>query len=137
MLPPAEMDFSAFADIRHHLCTYDSKFMPGSEDFEKIEIVVPALLEDHQYEQLWQTTYRSYRVLGCRDYARIDLRLRNNIFYVLDINPNADLSPDTSMVYAAESKGISYGEFASRLVNLAAQRHAVFGAAYSRSTTAF
>lgn len=137
MLPPAEMDFSAFADIRRHLCTYDSKFMPGSEDFEKIEIVIPALLDDHQYEQIWQATYRSYRMFGCRDYARFDLRVRNNIFYILDINPNADLSPDTSMVYAAASKGISYGEFASQLVNLAAQRHAVFAAAFSRPIAAF
>lgn len=128
MLPPAEMDFSAFADIRRHLCTYDSKFIPGSEDFEKIEIVIPALLDDYQYELMRQIAYSSYQVLGCRDYARIDLRLRNNTFYVLDINPNADLSADTSMVYAAASKGITYGEFASGLVNLAAQRHAIFGA---------
>ncbi|MBN1380849.1 MAG: hypothetical protein JXA41_04155 [Deltaproteobacteria bacterium] len=128
MLPPAEMDFSAFEDMRWHICTYDSKFTPGSEDFEKIEIIVPASLEESEYLKLMQTVHWAYRLFGCRDYARIDLRLQDDIFYVLDINPNADLSPDTSMIYAAQSKGITYGEFVSRLVNLAAQRHVIFRA---------
>jgi len=70
---------------------------------------------------------RAYQIMGCRDYARIDLRLRNGIFYVLDINPNADISPDTSLAYAAEAAGLTYGILCSRLVNLAAQRHPIYG----------
>jgi hypothetical protein len=46
----------------------------------------------------------------------------------LDINPNADISPDTSLAYAAEAAGLSYGMVGSRLVNLAAQRHMILGA---------
>ena len=126
MLPPAEMDFSAFDDVRDRLCTYDSKFTPGSEHYEKIEMKVPALLEAGQRELLRRTVVRAYRIFGCRDYARIDLRLRDGVFYVLDVNPNADLSPDTSMVYAAQVAGLSYGQVASRLVHIAAQRHPVF-----------
>ncbi len=128
MLPPAEMNFSAFTETRRHLCTYDSKFKPGSEDFEKIELTVPAVLDDAQLRQLEQLSVGSYRAIGCRDYARIDLRLRNDTFYVLDINPNADLSPETSTVFAAASTGRSYGRFVSGLVNLAAHRHPVFSA---------
>lgn len=130
ILPPAEMDFSAFTDMRRHLCTYDSKFIPGSEDFEKVGIIIPVALDAQQYDQLQKVVADSYRALGCRDYARIDLRLRDNTFYILDINPNADLSPETTMVFAAALKGISYGEFASRIVNLAAQRHPIFGASF-------
>jgi len=127
MLPPAEMDFSAYQDRRRRLCTYDSKFVPESEDYEKIEIRVPAVLEEEQYRRLRETALGSYRALRCRDYARIDLRLRDDRFHVLDVNPNADLSPETSMVYAARSMGISYGGLCSRLVNLAARRHPRFG----------
>ena len=61
-----------------------------------------------------------------RDYARIDLRMKNDLYYVLDVNPNADFSPDTSLVYTAEEAGLSYGVMASCLVNLAAQRHPLF-----------
>jgi D-alanine-D-alanine ligase len=64
--------------------------------------------------------------MGCRDYARIDLRLLNGVYYVLDVNPNADFSPDTSSILAAELVGLSYGAMASCLVNLAALRHPVY-----------
>ena len=37
VLPAAEMDFSFFTDIKDRLCTYDSKFIPGSDHYEKIE----------------------------------------------------------------------------------------------------
>lgn len=126
-LPPAEMDFTALDNLRDRLCTFDSKFKPGSLHYEKIELRIPAELDASEHFQLTQTALRAYKAMGCRDYARIDLRSRNGIFYVLDINPNADLSPDTSMVYAAEAAGLTYGVVGSRLVNFAAQRHSLFG----------
>ena len=126
MLPPAEMDFSAFNNLRDRLCTFDSKFTPGSLHYEKIEIRIPAALDEHENLQLRQTAMQAYQVIGCRDYARIDLRLRNGVFYVLDINPNADISPDTSLAYAAEAAGLTYGILCSRLVNFAAQRHPLY-----------
>jgi D-alanine-D-alanine ligase len=64
--------------------------------------------------------------LGCRDYARIDIREKNDMFYVIDVNPNPDFSPDTSSIYAGEVAGMSYGAMASYIVNLAALRHPVF-----------
>jgi D-alanine-D-alanine ligase len=128
MLPPAEMDFSAFDNLRERLCTFDSKFIPGSDHYEKIELRIPAPLDEKELLGLRQTASQAYAAIGCRDYARIDLRLQNGSFFVLDVNPNADISPDTSLAYAAEAAGLSYGMVGSRLVNLAAQRHGIFGA---------
>lgn len=133
VLPAAEMDFSALDNVRDRLCTFDSKFTPGSLHYEKIELRIPAELDESEHLKLTQTALRAYEAMGCRDYARIDLRARNGIFYVLDINPNADLSPDTSMVYAAEAAGLTYGVVGSRLVNFAAQRHSVFGGPWGTS----
>jgi D-alanine-D-alanine ligase len=123
MLPPAEMDFSAFDNIKDRLCTYDSKFIPGSLHYEKIELEIPAQLNEDQIRHLERTSRQAYHAIGCRDYARIDLRLQKETFYVLDVNPNADITPDTSLAYAVEAAGLSYGYFASTLVHLAAQRH--------------
>ena len=77
-----------------------------------------------------QTVLAAYRATDCRDYARFDVRLRDGVFYVLDVNPNADVSPDTSMVLAAEMIGLSYGQLGSWLINLAARRHPIFGSEY-------
>jgi D-alanine-D-alanine ligase len=126
VLPAAEMDFSAFTRVKDRLCTFDAKFTPGSTHYEKIETRIPAPLNRMQLSSLEQTAIQTYRAMGCRDYARIDLRMENDILYVLDVNPNADLSPDTSSVCAAEAAGLSYGVMASYLVNLAAQRHPLF-----------
>jgi D-alanine-D-alanine ligase len=126
MLPPAEMDFAAFSDVRDRLCTFDSKFKPESTHYREIRLQLPAALDAAEYASLERTASEAYRVLGCRDYARIDIRLRDGVFYVLDINPNADISCDTSIVYAAEAAGYSYGAMVSYLVNLAARRHPRF-----------
>lgn len=125
-LPPAEMDFSAFKDIKDRLCTFDSKFSPGSSHYENIIVRIPAELDDEELALLNHTAIAAYKAIGCRDYARIDLRLLNGNYYVLDINPNADFSPDTSSIYAAEVAGLSYGAIASCLVNLAALRHPIY-----------
>ena len=123
MLPPVEMDFSAFDNIKDRICTFESKFMPKSLAYEKIELQIPAELDKKQLQQLRRICQRAYRTIGCRDYARIDIRLREGIFYVLDINPNADMSPDATLTYAMEAADLTYGFFASTLVHMAAQRH--------------
>ncbi|MGE5236022.1 MAG: D-alanine--D-alanine ligase family protein [Acidobacteriota bacterium] len=123
MLPPAEMDFAAFADVHDRLCTFDSKHVPGSSHYDLIELKLPADLDGDQLRVLEQTACNAYRAVGCRDYARVDVRLTNGTFFVLDINPNSDLGADTSTALAAELVGYSYGALASRLVNLALLRH--------------
>jgi len=131
MLPPVEMDFSAFAEVHDRLCTYDAKFVPDSKHYREIRTLLPAPLDEEAYQKLHTIAVAAFRAIGCRDYARIDIRLRDGQFHVLDVNPNADISADASLACAAEMGGYSYGQMGSRLVNLAAQRHPLFGATES------
>ncbi len=126
MLPPAEMDFSAFDDPRDRLCTWDSKYLPGSRHFEGITVQLPAALDQDELHALERVSRAAAQALGCRDYARIDLRLQDGEFFVLDVNPNPDITADTSFALAAGIDGQSYGRMGSRLVNLAALRHPSF-----------
>jgi len=126
MLPPAEMDFALFDNVRDRLCTYDSKFMPGSSHYVNIGLRLPAPLTDTEYGRLRRTSILAYKTIGCRDYARFDVRLRDGIYYVLDVNPNSDVSAEASMACAAEFAGYSHGEMISHIVNLAAKRHPIF-----------
>jgi D-alanine-D-alanine ligase len=128
MLPPAEMDYSAFDNLRDRLCGFDSKFTPGSIPYESIEIRVPARLNAQEHDQMKDIAMKVYKAFNCRDYGRIDLRSLDGRIFVLDINPNADVSPDTSLALAAEASGLSYGMVASQLVHLAAARHPLFAA---------
>ena len=126
MLPPAEMTFAAFDDLRDRLCTFDSKFAPASRHYREIGLELPASLSEQEQAQLKRAVSGAFRAVGCRDYARIDVRLRDDVFYVLDVNPNPDLTPETSTVSAAEVAGYSYGALASQIVNFAARRHPAF-----------
>jgi D-alanine-D-alanine ligase len=127
MLPPAEMDYSSFGDIHDRLCTYDAKFLPGSPLYDGIKTLLPAPLSEDESDALENACKSAYKALGCRDYGRIDARIRDGIVYVLDVNPNADISADASLACAAEVAGYSYGETGSRIVRLAAHRHPVWG----------
>ena len=124
MLPPTEMDFSAFKDVQDRLCTFDAKFKPDSLAYEKIGVRTASLTEA-EFKELERVARRAYRVIGCRDYARLDIRVRDGVFYVLDVNPNPDISSDTSMAFAAELAGYSYSAMLSQMVNFAARRHPV------------
>jgi len=126
VLPPAEMDFRAFSDVHDRLCTFDAKFTPGSRPYEQIGLLLPAPLTETELAELQSIALAAYQALGCRDYGRLDIRLRDGVFYVLDINPNCDISPNVSMALAAALEGYSYGAMLSRIVNLAAMRHPVF-----------
>lgn len=123
MLPPVERDFSALEDPAKRICNYNAKFVPESEEYQKICSYVPARLSGEQMAQLEEISKKAYQALGCRDYGRVDVRMRAGQFYVLDVNPNADITYDASLALAAQMAGYSYGELGSRVVTLAAQRH--------------
>lgn len=123
MLPAVEMDFTAFKDVHDRLCTYDSKFEPCSLHYNKIESRIPAPLNDQARQSLETICLGAYHAVGCRDYARLDVRERDGKLFVLDVNPNADLSFDASIACSAESIGISYPEMLHYLVRLASARH--------------
>lgn len=123
VLPPAEMEFSSFRDQLDWVCTYEAKFVPGSEQYQKINTILPAPLSPAELRDVEQACQAAFTLAGCRDYARIDVRMQDGLFYITDINPNADICPDTTTIAAANYAGYSYGDFLGRLVLLAAGRH--------------
>lgn len=126
MLPPAEIDFSVFEDIHDRLCTYEANFVPTSMAYQNSFAKLPIDFTTEELSCLESVVLGAYRATGCRDYARMDVRMRDGRFYILDVNHNADISPDGSLIKAAEMVGYPYGQFGSLLVNLASARHPVF-----------
>lgn len=123
MLPPVEMDFSYFDDIHERVCSHDAKFTPESKAYQKIKSYVPARLTGDEMAKLEEVSKAAYLALECRDYGRIDVRMRDGVFYVIDINPNADISADASVALAAGKAGYCYGKLGSRVLEFAAERH--------------
>ena len=65
----------------------------------------------------------AWTALGLRDYGRIDLRVdADGTPWVIDINPNPDISPDAGVARAAKLAGMSYPQLIARLAGIAHQR---------------
>lgn len=66
-----------------------------------------------------------YRILGCRDYARIDFRLSlDGLLYFLEVNPLPGLTPGYSdLPMIAEFCGVEYDTLIQRILKIALARY--------------
>jgi D-alanine-D-alanine ligase len=122
VLPTGELDFSAFADLRDRIYTYQAKFDYASPGIQHIRFLCPAMMEARVRQQLELACLQAYRALRCRDYARIDLRLRDGQPCVIDINANPDLNSGSVVVMAAQAAGMLYDDMVTQIVRFAAER---------------
>jgi D-alanine-D-alanine ligase len=61
--------------------------------------------------------------MGCRDYARIDFRYSHDgKLYVIDVNPNPDISPDAGFARSAHAGGYSYEQLIQTIADFALNR---------------
>jgi D-alanine-D-alanine ligase len=83
----------------------------------------PPRLAPEKLEVIEETALRVFEVLGCRDVARIDFRLRDGVPYFLEVNPLPGLNPDSSdLVILAGMIGWSYSRLISNIVQAAMER---------------
>jgi D-alanine-D-alanine ligase len=120
------MTYDAFDDIRDRLCTFDAKWTPESEAYQRIPAICPAPVSPGLKAKIEAAAIAAYRASGCRDYGRVDLRLQGDQPMVLDINANCDVSPDGGFANAARVAGMSYADMLERIVRLAMQRMPAF-----------
>jgi D-alanine-D-alanine ligase len=122
VLPPVEFDFSELPEDYPPIITYSAKWNPLSEVYHKVHTVCPAPLPKRLLKKVEDVAVRAYLATECRDYARLDVRLKANKPYVLEVNPNPDLTEGVSFMDSAEEAGHSFSEALARLVEFAAKR---------------
>ncbi len=105
------------------IVTFDAKWKPGSEDYEATPPKYPAVVTPKLAERVSSLAVKAFRLLGCRDYARVDFRLRpTGKPYILEVNPNPDFSPDAGLAGGLGSAGTTHAAFTVRLVENALAR---------------
>jgi len=120
-LPISEITFD-FDDDEPRIVSYPAKWIKESEEYKKTRPICPAKLEPSTEEKVRTVALMAYKALYCRDYARVDIRLRDNVPYVLEINPNPDISPDAGFARSLKTAGIPYEEFVRKIITFALDR---------------
>ncbi len=105
------------------IVTFDAKWSPGTDDYEATPTRYPAEVTKRLAERLNALALKAFRLLGCRDYARLDFRVRpNGRPYLLEVNPNPDYSPTAGFAHNLELAGIGHAQFTVQLVEAALRR---------------
>lgn len=121
-LPITEINYSKTLDPLRRILTYDSKWNPGSFDYQHTPTCCPARLHPNERKRIAETALQAYRAIGLRDYGRVDIRYYNGIPYVIDINEVPDLSPDSGFPNAARVAGYTYADMAEQILLFALKR---------------
>lgn len=117
VLPLAEIDFSAFADGRPRIVDYRAKWIEDSFEFINTPRRLPADLDEATARKIRDAALAAWKCLGCRDYARVDMRIdAEGRPFVLDVNPNPDISPGDGFVAALQAAGIDFADFVGILL---------------------
>lgn len=124
VLPISEIDFSEMPNHLHNIVSYQAKWDPHHESYHKTIPICPAPLSKNIEIKAKEIAFKAFKVMGCRDYARVDMRLsKDNRLYVLEVNPNPDITEGAGFMRSAEHAGMTYGQALKRIVQYALSRN--------------
>jgi D-alanine-D-alanine ligase len=124
MLPLSEIRFDRMPEGTWPIVTYAAKWNTGSPGDLGTEPVCPAQLSPELHRKVIQAARLAWETLaGAQGYGRVDLRITDSgEVYVLEVNPNPDLSSDAGFTRMARARGWEYGELVRHIMEEALQR---------------
>ena len=122
VLTIAEIDYSRFPPGLPRILTFDAKWAEESAEYTGSPSVAAKLTDDERQriERIAITAWYAMRLEG---YGRVDMRMdASGALYVIDVNPNPDLSRGAGLCLAAERSGLSYEDLVEGLAREAILR---------------
>ncbi len=122
-MPPSEINFTSVPPDKWPILTYAGKWYPGTAEFDLTPPQYPAKISQRLAERLSDLAKQAYRLLGCRDYARVDFRVKaNGRPYILEVNPNPEISANAGFAGSLGSADVPHRDFVVQLVRYAMNR---------------
>jgi D-alanine-D-alanine ligase len=123
VLPVAEMVYSLPPELPR-LLTFAAKWYEESLYYKGTRATCPAEIEEEERQRISQTALTAFKLLDCRGYARVDMRMdAEGVPNVLEVNPNPDISPGYGAARQAAAAGMSYSQFIEKIVMYALEEH--------------
>jgi D-alanine-D-alanine ligase len=127
VLPIVEISFDALPEGMNPIYSYEAKWIWDRSD-KPLEIFsCPARLPENVANGIRELCVRAYRVLGCRDWSRIDVRLdAAGHPHILEINPLPGILPrpedNSCFPKAARAAGMTYAQLINAVLDIAMAR---------------
>lgn len=119
VLPILEIDFSTLPEGLERFYSYRVKHMYS----EQTNYVCPARITEELKIKISEYAKKIFKVLNLRDYARMDLRVRGDEIFFLEVNSMPMLVPVYSdILKMANAKGMSYNDFVTKIFEIAYRR---------------
>jgi D-alanine-D-alanine ligase len=130
VLPLVGMNFGALPNGALPIYGFEAKWVWDTKR-EPLEIFeCPARVDADLQRSIEDVVLRAYRVLGCRDWARVDVRLdAAGVPNIVEVNPLPGILPDprdnSCLPKAARAAGLSYDALIQACLRHAAERQGV------------
>ncbi len=130
VLPIVEINFDELPKELVPIYSYEAKWVVDTRENPLNIFTCPAQLDESLTDKIRRVSLETYRVLRCRDWSRIDIRLdQNEEPNVIEINPLPGILPDpkdnSCYPKAARAHGLSYVEMINKVLITAAKRYSL------------
>jgi D-alanine-D-alanine ligase len=123
VLPLHEISFRDMPDDRPHIVSYAAKWDEEHVDYEGTKPVPMTDVSPEVEAAIRRVATDAFDALELRDFGRVDLRVdASGQPWVIDVNPNCDLSPDAGVARTAKAAGMDYHQLIGRICELAWSR---------------
>jgi D-alanine-D-alanine ligase len=125
VLPISEIDFAAMPDDAWPIVSFSAKWHADSAEYAGTQPVCPAAIDEAYRARLVDVASAAWRAVEGTGYGRVDLRVdRDGQPWILEVNPNPDLSTDAGLANMARVYGWDYGELVLTIVETALRKPA-------------
>lgn len=119
-LPISEIDFSAMPDGTWPILSFEAKWSAGSPEDLGSTPVCPARVPRAFADRLVAVAREAWQTAGGSGYGRVDFRVDEKGHpWVLEVNPNPDISDEAGLSRMAEALGWPYDDLIMRIVEVA------------------
>ena len=125
VLPISEIIFGSSFKIekKWKIVDFEAKWLKQSDSYKDTPGVCPADLDVIIEQKIKELVLKAYKKCGCRDYARIDVRLgTDNTPFFLEVNLNPGIGPTDGAIRSAKAAGYDYQSFLKEIVKTASAR---------------
>ncbi|MFA6618707.1 MAG: ATP-grasp domain-containing protein [Candidatus Neomarinimicrobiota bacterium] len=119
ILPIAEIIFSDYFKDKDKILGYKAKWLVDSDEYQETKRAFGRLDSDPELEKkIRDLSLKIWDLFGLTGYARIDFRINKKCEpYILEVNGNPCISPDSGFVASVEEAGYSQKTMIERIIN--------------------